>query len=176
MSKEIKITVIVAAALNNVIGRDNAMPWRLSTDLKRFKALTLGKPVIMGRKTFESIGRPLPERLNIIVTRDADFTAENVTIVDSLDKAFSLAKAYASEHSLDEVCVIGGGQIYQQVINFADQINLTRVLTEVEGDTLFPELEPEKWQLVYQEAIPAGEKDNYPTHYCVYKSVKGSSA
>ncbi len=172
MSKDVKISVIVAASENNVIGRDNDMPWRLSTDLKRFKALTLGKPVIMGRKTYQSIGRPLPARLNIVITRDESFFAEGVTRVSSLEQALLLAKDYAETHDLDEVFVIGGGQIYHQVLGKADQIYLTRVLTTLEGDTLFPAIDPEKWQLLSEENVPAGEKDNYATRYCVYRSVR----
>lgn len=172
MRKDIKITVIVAASENNVIGRDNDMPWRLSTDLKRFKALTLGKPVIMGRKTFESIGRPLPSRLNIVITRDENFSVDGVTRVSSLDDAYMLAKEHAAAKGLDEIFVIGGGQVYQQALDKADQIHLTRVLTELEGDTLFPVLKPEQWKLVHHEDVPAGEKDNYATRYCVYHSIR----
>ncbi len=110
------VAVYVAIAENGVIGRDGGLPWRLSTDLKRFKADTMGKPIIMGRKTYEGIGRPLPGRLNIVVTRDKDWRAEGIEVVHSLDDAIQLAKARAA--GADEVCIIGGGQIYAQALRW----------------------------------------------------------
>ncbi len=102
------VSIVVAASENNVIGQENDMPWRLSTDLKRFKALTLGKPVIMGRRTWQSLGRPLPGRANIVITRDADFRAEGAEVVGSLEDALALARKFAAEGGVDEICVIGG--------------------------------------------------------------------
>ncbi|KAB2719223.1 dihydrofolate reductase [Brucella intermedia] len=163
------VSIIVAAAENWVIGRDNDMPWRLSTDLKRFKALTLGKPVIMGRRTWESIGRPLPGRPNIVVTRDKGFQAEGATTVGSLDEAIALGCKLAAEVGAEEVCVIGGGEIYAQALPLADRVHLTRVLAEIDGDTRFPEIDPNLWQAVSQEDVPAGDKDSHPTRYFVYE-------
>jgi dihydrofolate reductase len=114
------VSIIVAAAENGVIGRDNDMPWKLYTDLKRFKALTLGKPVIMGRKTWESIGRPLPGRPNIVITRDANFAADGAQITASLEDAINLGRKLAIELGVDEVCIIGGGKIYAQALPLAD--------------------------------------------------------
>ncbi len=163
------VSIIVAAAENGVIGRDNDMPWRLSTDLKRFKALTLGKPVIMGRRTWESIGRPLPGRPNIVVTRDKGFQAEGASAVGSLEEAIALGQKLAAEAAVEEVCVIGGGKIYAQALPLADRIHLTRVLAEIEGDTHFPEIDPQLWDAVSQEDVPAGDKDSHPTRYFVYE-------
>ncbi|MCL7996924.1 dihydrofolate reductase [Brucella sp. 21LCYQ03] len=167
MSKAV-LSIVVAASENNVIGRDNDMPWKLSTDLKRFKALTLGKPVIMGRKTWESIGRPLPGRPNIVVTRDAGFKADGATIVSSLEEAIELGRKLAIELSVDEVCIIGGGKIYAQALPFADRVHLTRVLATIDGDTFFPALDSKIWKEISSEDVPAGEKDSHPTRYIRY--------
>ncbi|WP_176036893.1 dihydrofolate reductase [Brucella tritici] len=163
------VSIIVAAAENGVIGRDNDMPWRLSTDLKRFKALTLGKPVIMGRRTWESIGRPLPGRPNIVVTRDKEFRTEGASIVGSLEEAIALGQKLAFDLGLREVCIIGGGKIYAEALPLADRIHLTRVLAEIDGDTHFPEIDPQIWCVISQEDVPAGDKDSHPTRYFVYE-------
>ncbi|CAB4326146.1 MULTISPECIES: dihydrofolate reductase [unclassified Brucella] len=163
------VSIVVAASENNVIGHENDMPWRLSTDLKRFKALTLGKPVIMGRRTWQSLGRPLPGRANIVITRDADFRAEGAEVVSSLEDALALARKFAAEGGVGEICVIGGGQIYVQAMPLADRLHLTRVLAVIEGDTYFPEINPQDWQLLSSEDVPAGDKDSYPTRYMLYE-------
>jgi dihydrofolate reductase len=164
-----KIVIVVAASENNVIGRDNDMPWRLSTDLRRFKALTLGKPVIMGRRTWESIGRPLPGRPNVVVTRAAGFQAEGAHVAASLAEGLDLARKLATETGADEACVIGGGEIYAQALPLADRIHLTRVLATMEGDTYFPPIDLREWALLAAEEVPAGEKDSHPTRYMVYE-------
>lgn len=167
--RKAKISIIVAAAENGVIGRDNDMPWKLSTDLKRFKALTLGKPVIMGRRTWESIGRPLPGRPNIVVSRDAAFKAEGAQVVGSLEGAIETGRKLAAELNVDEVCIIGGGNIYAQGLTLADAVHLTRVLANIDGDTYFPEIDSEIWQAISMEDVPAGEKDSHPTRYIRYE-------
>lgn len=167
--RKAKIWIIVAAAENGVIGRDNDMPWRLSTDLKRFKALTLGKPVIMGRRTWESIGRPLPGRPNIVVSRDAAFKAEGAQVVGSLEDAIETGRKLAAELNVGEVCIIGGGNIYAQGLTLADAVHLTRVLASIDGDTYFPEIDSEIWQAISTEDVPAGEKDSHPTRYIRYE-------
>jgi dihydrofolate reductase len=176
MSEVIKISMVVAVAPNGVIGRDNDMPWRLSTDLKRFKALTLGKPVIMGRKTWDSIGRPLPGRLNVVITRNEDFAPEGATVVHSLDEAITLAKRHAEQQQIEEICIIGGGHIYAQALPEADIIHLTHVLVdhEIEGDTKFPALNAEDWEVTFSQDVDAGEKDSYPTRYCIYQRKSAS--
>ncbi|WP_421857965.1 dihydrofolate reductase [Oricola sp.] len=175
------ITLVAAVSRNGVIGRDGDMPWRLSSDLKRFKALTMGAPVIMGRKTFESIGKPLPGRLNIVVTRNYDWTADGALRVGSLDAAVELATAHLEaaepdpadpEAPLpDEAFVIGGGEIYAQAFGFADRLSITHVLAEIDGDTGFPEIDPEIWEEIHAEDVPAGEKDSHPTRYVEYERV-----
>lgn len=162
-------SIIVAVSSNGVIGRDGDMPWRLSTDLKRFKALTLGKPVIMGRKTFQSIGKPLPGRANIVITRDAAFHADGVHVVASLAAAVDMASVIAVESGVDEICITGGGEIYRQALDRADIMHVTHVQTEVAGDTHFPPIDPGVWQAIDEQDFPAGEKDNYPTHFVTYR-------
>ena len=145
------IALIVAVARNGVIGADNKLPWHLPGDLKHFKAVTLGKPVVMGRKTFESIGRPLPGRLNIVVTRDHDYLATNpvangVTLVHSLEAALQLADVAAQSAGVAEIAVIGGADIYRQALPLATTVYLTRVELEVSGDACFPGLDPARWR------------------------------
>lgn len=131
-----KVSLIAALSENRVIGINNKLPWHISEDLKRFKTLTNGHPVIMGRKTYESIGRPLPNRTNIIITRDTDFAADGCTVVHSLDEAIEKAK---TSQGSNEVFVIGGGQIFTQVLGRADRLYLTLVHTTLDGDAYFPE-------------------------------------
>ncbi|MCR4267127.1 dihydrofolate reductase [Nitratireductor sp. ZSWI3] len=160
------VELVVAVAENGVIGRVGGLPWRLSTDLKRFKALTLGKPIVMGRKTWESLGRPLPGRRNIVVTRRADYEAEGAECVSSLAVAMALAGAGRSDA---DVCVIGGGEIYREALPLADRLHVTHVHADIEGDTYFPPIDPETWEPVSREEVPAGEKDVYATSYVVYQ-------
>ena len=164
------IVIHVAIAANGVIGREGGLPWRLASDLKRFKADTLGKPVIMGRKTWEGLGRPLPGRLNLVVTRDPDFRAEGAEVAGSLDDAIRLAMVRARcMAGVDEICVIGGGQIYAQALPLADRLCVTHVLAKVDGDTVFPMIDPAIWHLARAEVFPAGEKDSHATRYAVYE-------
>lgn len=164
-----KITIYVAMAENNVIGKDGGMPWRLSTDLQRFKASTLGKPIIMGRKTWESFPkRPLPGRRNIVITREQAYQAEGADVVGSLDDALALARS--SDGS--DICIIGGGQIYAQAMSIADRLDVTHVLARPEGDTTFPGIDPNVWQVVSSTDYPAGEKDSHATRHVVYERVR----
>ena len=159
-----KVTLVVGIAGNGVIGRDGGLPWRLSTDMKRFKATTMGKPVVMGRKPWESLPkRPLPGRRNIVVTRDQAFEAEGAEV------AFSFREALALAGGEDEVCVIGGGEIYVQALPFADRLDVTHVLADVDGDTHFPPIDPETWHVASSEEIPAGEKDSHATRHVIYE-------
>ncbi|QKV17258.1 dihydrofolate reductase [Oricola thermophila] len=173
------ISLVVAVARNGVIGRDGDMPWRLSSDLKRFKRLTMGAPVIMGRRTFESIGKPLPGRLNIVVTRNYDWTGEGVVRVGSLDAAVEFATAYLESAEpdpedpdaplADEIFVIGGGEIYAQAIDMADMLHVTHVEAEVDGDTHFPAIDPDAWKAVAEEDCPAGENDSHAMRFVTYE-------
>ncbi|WP_265518088.1 dihydrofolate reductase [Nitratireductor luteus] len=161
------IALVVAMAENGVIGREGGLPWRLSTDLKRFKAVTMGKPVVMGRKTWESIGKPLPGRLNIVISRDPAYRVEGGEVVPSLDAALALAEEEAGE--AEEICVIGGGEIFRLALDRSDRLYVTHVLAEVAGDAYFPSMDATVWEVVSSEDVPAGEKDVYPTRYVVYQ-------
>ncbi len=138
-------SLIVAVADNGVIGSNNQLPWRISADLKYFKQVTLGKPIVMGRLTYESIGKPLPGRHNIVVTRDITWQAEGVDRAGSLSEALTLAKKIADDAGHEEVMIIGGATIYQEALPQVDRLYLTRVHTEVEGDAFFPELDLNEW-------------------------------
>ena len=140
-----RLSLIVAAAENGVIGRDNALPWRLSGDLKRFKEVTMGKPIIMGRKTFESIGRPLPGRTNIVLSRDPSFSPEGVLSVDDFPSALAEAARVAEQSNEDEFMVIGGANIYRIALPQADRIYLTEVHADIEGDAFFPSFDRADW-------------------------------
>lgn len=131
-----EIAIIAAISTNMVIGRDNKIPWHISEDLIRFKALTIGHPIIMGRKTFESIGKPLPKRANIVITRDKDYSAPGINVAHSIDEAIETARAIEGS---EEIFIIGGGQIYNQSMNLADRLYLTVVDEEIEGDVFFPD-------------------------------------
>ena len=146
-----KIAMIAAVAENNAIGIDNKLPWYLPGDLRYFKAVTMGKPIIMGRKTFESLKRPLPGRTNIVMTRDESFNHDGVKVVRSLEEAFSLAESVAMIDGASEVMVIGGEQIYRQVLPEAGRLYLTRVSQPFTGDAFFPALEEQDWKEVARE-------------------------
>ncbi|HFA51983.1 MAG TPA: dihydrofolate reductase [Bacteroidetes bacterium] len=151
------ISAIVATAKNNVIGRDNNIPWYLPADLKYFKKTTLGHHIIMGRKSFISIGRPLPKRINIIITRDPFFMASGCAVVHSLEEALAMAK----ENGEEEVFIIGGGQIYDLAMPFLDKIYLTEVDIEVEGEISFPKINEEEWVETNREAHVPDEKNEH---------------
>ncbi|GAA5094592.1 dihydrofolate reductase [Bartonella acomydis] len=165
----LSICLIAAVAENGVIGHEGVMPWHLSTDLQRFKALTFGKPVIMGRKTWDSLGKPLPGRTNIVITRNDKFKAEGAVIVYSLSQACSVAKSVASQNDVDAIFIIGGGEIFQQGLYIADKIFLTEVLAFIKGDSFFPVFDKEKWTIVQTQYIPKGDKDSHPTRFVVYE-------
>ena len=149
------ISLIVAASENNVIGKNNQLLWHLPNDLKFFKNTTWGMPVVMGRKTFESLGnKPLNGRLNIVITNQKKWNANGVVVVNSLDDAIFVAKS----HSYKEMFIAGGGLIYNLVMNKADKIYLTRVHTAIEGDTFFPEINEKQWQKVHDNFCNADEK------------------
>lgn len=158
-----RLSIIAAVAQNGVIGQDGDMPWKLSTDLKRFKAITTGKPVVMGRKTYASIGRPLPHRVNIVVTRDRDFGADGVTVVPSLEAAL------AASADADEVMVIGGGEIYRAFMDRADRLYITHVEAAPAGDTYFPAIDPSVWEAVSTELVPVGPCDTAASRFTTYQ-------
>jgi dihydrofolate reductase len=155
----IAIVLVAAVADNGVIGRGNAMPWRLGSDLKRFKALTMGKPVVMGRKTYLSIGKPLPGRTNIVVSRNAAFATPGVLVAGNLDCALSAARGDALRRGVDEIMVIGGTDIFTQCMPLADRLEITHVHTRPDGDTYFPPINQAAWRVVERTEHPAGPRD-----------------
>ncbi|MFZ4805815.1 MAG: dihydrofolate reductase [Hyphomicrobiaceae bacterium] len=173
--EKLKITIVVAAAENGVIGRGGQLPWRMPSDLKTFRRLTMGKPVIMGRKTFRSLGKPLEGRDNIVVTRDADFAAPGAMVASSLDAALALARRAAEARGVDEIAVIGGADIYEQTIARADRIYLSRIHAAIEGDATFAPLDPSKWQEVERTPIATGDRDEHRATLVVYDRIEGSS-
>ena len=154
------IALIVAVAENGVIGRDGDMPWYLPTDFRFFKEKTMGCPMIMGRRTFQAIGRPLPGRLNIVVTRDGAFRSDGIETATTLDTALRNADRWAESHGADEVFVIGGGEIYRQTMALADRIYLTKVHMSPEGETTFPEIDSAAWEKTEETFAKAGPKDS----------------
>jgi dihydrofolate reductase len=161
------LALIAAVAENRVIGRDTQLPWRLSTDLKRFKAVTWGKPVIMGRRTFLSIGRPLPGRTTVVVTRDRGFAAEGVLVAHDLDDALDKAEAAAAQMRASEIMVAGGAELYAQTLDLADRLYLTTVHAQPEGDALFPAIDEKEWRVILTDRLRASDRDEYATTYRV---------
>ncbi len=159
------ISIITAMDENQLIGKDNGLPWKLPADLQFFKRVTMSKPIIMGRKTFESIGRPLPGRKNVVITRDESFDAEGCEVVFSLNDALSRVE------NADEVMVIGGANIYQQFLPQADRLYLTRVEGKFDGDAWFPEIDFENWELVEKEEHKADEKNEADYSFQVFQRI-----
>ena len=148
-----RCALIVAVAENGVIGIDNKMPWHIPADLKYFKKVTMGKPLLMGRKTFESLGKPLPGRPHIVVSRDQTFAYPEVEVRHSLEEGFDLAKAKAESMGLEEFMIIGGANIYQQLLPKVDRMYLTQVHTSYKGDAFFPDYDSQQWREQSREDI-----------------------
>lgn len=163
------LALIVAAAENGVIGRNNALPWHLPGDLQYFRRVTMGKPVIMGRRTFDSIGKPLPGRANIVITRSDGFAAEGVKVVHSLDEARALAQDIALLDGAAEAVVIGGAEIYREALPLAARLYLTRVHADVPGDVYLPEIDLSAWREVSRERRAAEEPNPYDYSFVVYE-------
>jgi dihydrofolate reductase len=166
-----KIVLIAAFAQNRVVGIENRLPWHLPEDLKYFKRTTSGKAIIMGRKTYDSIGRPLPNRTNIVITRNPDFTAPGVKVVVSLEAAIELAKEVNYINDVDEVMIIGGASIYESALPIADRLYLTHVHAEVEGDAYFPEMNFQQWSETSREDYKASEQNPYDYSFVVYEKT-----
>ena len=156
------ITIVAAAAENNALGKDNDLIWRLPDDFKRFKALTSYHHIIMGRKTFESFPKPLPNRKHVVVTRQENYKNETIEVVHSLEEAIQFSSTE------DEIFIIGGGEIYKQALPFVDKIELTRVHGEFEADAFFPEIDEKKWDLVNSEFHDKDEKHKYSFSYLTF--------
>lgn len=164
-----RLCLIVAVARNGVIGRGGTLPWRLASDLQRFRALTMGHHIIMGRRTFESIGRPLPGRKSIVVSRNAQFSAPGCQSASSLDQALALARGD------DEVFVIGGAELYREALQRAQRLYVTEVAAEVPGDTYFPPFERDQWREVSREHVAADARNALPSDFVVYDRVVACS-
>jgi dihydrofolate reductase len=163
------VSLVVAMARNHVIGRDNALPWRLPADLKNFKAVTWGKPILMGRKTFESIGKPLPGRSNLVLTRDRDWRVEGVIVVHSLDEAL--------EHVRDapELAGIGGADVYRLLMPLASRIYLTRIDADIPGDTVFPPIDHSQWVELESRQLAADERNAFSLTFVTLERVRAAA-
>jgi dihydrofolate reductase len=163
-----QIVIIAALAENGVIGQGGTMPWRLKSDMRHFRALTMGKPVVMGRKTYLSTSvKPLPARTNIVVTRDANFTAPGALVARSLEIALEVARGDALRRGSD-IMVIGGAEIYAQAMPLADRLEITRIHMNPQGDTAFPPIDPAVWREAAREPHPAGEGDEAAFDFVSY--------
>jgi dihydrofolate reductase len=170
------LSILVAVSDNGVIGREGRLPWHLPDDLKRFKALTMGKPIVMGRRTFESIGRPLPGRVNLVLTHSPDWQADGVVVVHSLDEAIERSRfaqiPTARDHGAREVCVIGGAAVFDLALSLASIIHLTRVRARIDGDTFFPPLDQETWRETERVEHPADERHAYAMSFCTLERAR----
>ena len=164
-----EIVFVVAVAENGVIGAGNAMPWRLKSDMKRFVALTTGRPVVMGRKTYESIGRPLPRRTNIVVTRDPNFRARGVIVTNSFGDADAIARGDALRRFATEIAIIGGAEIYAQWLDRADRLEVTEIHARPDGDTRFATIDAKDWEEVARERHNAGPDDSADFSYVTFR-------
>jgi dihydrofolate reductase len=167
-----EIVLIAAVADNGVIGAGNAIPWRLKSDMQRLKAITMNKPVVMGRKTFASLKRPLPGRTNIVITRDGDFSSSGVLTATSFETALALAQADAVQRGADDIAVIGGAEIYAHFLRLADRLEITEVHATPKGDTHFPVIDKEAWEEVARFRHEAGPDDHVAFSYVTYRRRK----
>ena len=168
----IAIVLVAAVADNGVIGRDNALPWHIRSDLQHFKRLTLNRPVVMGRKTYESIGKPLPGRTNIVISRDPAYAAEGIVVADSLDKAIEIAREDAKARGKDEIAVIGGSGIFAQSLSFADRLEITQVHARPDGDTFFPPIDTKIWRETARMRQEAAPQDDADMSFITYERVR----
>jgi dihydrofolate reductase len=163
-----QIVLVAAIGENNVIGVDGKLPWHISSDLKHFRALTINKPVIMGRRTYESIGKPLDKRTNIVVSRSLARVGVGVVIATSVDAALAFARADAEKRGVDEIMAIGGGDIFAALMPWASRLEITHVHASPQGDSFFPPIDPQQWELRSSREVPAGAKDSAPFALVTY--------
>lgn len=169
------LSMIVATADNNIIGKDNDMPWHLPADLTYFKKVTLGKPVIMGRKTYESIGRPLPGRRNIVISRDENYSAQGIDTVTSVEQALALVDGSNNNDAVEEIMVIGGGAIYRHCLPAADRLYITHIKADIDGDTQFPDYDDGSWEKTSSELRLKDEKNAYDLDFCLYQRASNEN-
>lgn len=155
-----QIVLVAAIGENNAIGIDGKLPWHISSDLKHFRALTLNRPVVMGRKTFESIGKPLEQRTNIVVSRNLERIGAGVVLATSIDAAMGVARADAEKRGVDEIMAIGGGDIFSALMQRASRLEITHVHASPEGDSFFPDIDPQQWEQQSRREVAAGPKDS----------------
>jgi dihydrofolate reductase len=168
-SRELGLVLVAAIAENGVIGRDGRLPWRLRSDLQHFRDLTLGHPVVMGRKTYGAIGKPLSGRTNIVITRNPAFAAPGVVVAPSLDAALAVARGDAWRRGVTEIMVIGGADLYGQTIERAVRLEVTRVHAHPEGDSVFPQIDPKHWRETRRREHPAGPDDDVAFTTLIYE-------
>jgi dihydrofolate reductase len=171
-----QVVLVAAVALNGVIGKNGRLPWRLKADLQHFRQVTIGKPVIMGRKTYASIGKPLAGRTNIVVSRDRDFDAAGLLVAPTLEAALAAARGDALRRGVHEIAVIGGAEIYQQTMKEADRLVITRVQLQSEGDTGFPPVDDAIWEEVDRIERPAGPEDEASSTVHIYERWKARTS
>jgi len=162
------ISIIAAVARNNVIGRDNDLPWRVKADMQHFRKTTTGKPLIMGRKTFAPMGKALPGRLNIVVTRDATYAADSVAVAHSLEEALAIGRNECAATGATDIMIGGGGAIYSAAMDLADRLVITHIDAEVAGDTVFPTIDPGVWQPDDAQVLPEHEGDTATARLVIY--------
>ena len=170
----IALVLVAAVAENGVIGHANSLPWRLRSDLQNFRALTWGKPILMGRKTFLSIGKPLDGRTNIVISRDPDFAAPGIVVTRTLAHALAVARADALRRSADAIIVTGGAEIFAQTMSRADRLEISLVHARPQGDTFFPAIDTAVWRQIGQKPQPAGPQDSVPFTLITYERLAKS--
>jgi dihydrofolate reductase len=168
-----RLSIIVAMDKHHLIGNESGLPWHLPADLKRFRKLTTGKPVVMGRKTFEHIGKPLPDRINIVVSRQPDYLVPACIVLHSLDEALLTARTALRQLRTDEIMIIGGSELFQQSLPLVERIYLTIVEGELTGTTYFPESNAFAGEVIHEEAHPADEKNRYPHRFIILERRQG---
>lgn len=169
---EPEFVIVAAVADNGVIGNHGTMPWRQRGDLKNFRRITMGKPIIMGRKTFESLGKPLVGRTNIVVSRNTGLEDEGVQVAHGMVEAARLARIDAQCRGADEICVIGGGEIYREMLPSASRLYITRIHASPEGDTLFPEIDANRWTETHREKLQPTEGDSADATFIIYEQSR----
>ncbi len=167
--------MIAAVAENGVIGAGQAIPWRIPSDFAYFKATTMGKPLIMGRRQFETVGKPLPGRTNIVVTRQQGYQPKGVVVVDTIEAALARAEEVAEADGADEIMIIGGGELYAQLMDEADRLYISHVNLRPEGDVLFPAIDPQRWAVVREPQVIPSEKDSATYRVKVYERRNGTA-
>jgi dihydrofolate reductase len=167
-----KVVLVAAVAENGVIGRGGTLPWRLKSDMQHFRRLTIGRPVVMGRKTYESIGKPLKDRTNIVLTRDPDFAADGVVVANSLETAMDMAREDARQRGADSIAIIGGAGIFSECLALADRLEITLVHAAPAGDTFFPPIDNKMWREIARVRQDAAPGDDADVSFITYERVR----